>query len=233
MIRIAIVEDDSKWTEKLSEFLDRYEREEKISFFKTFFSDGYEIAENYRAQWDIILMDIEMVLMNGMEAAEKIRKQDEQVIIIFITNMAQYAISGYRVNALDYVLKPIEYFAFSESLKRAVRQIPKEEEYIVVAAREETCKIKITDLCWVESRGHRLTFVTDQADYETTVYSMKEIEERLSPMGFARCNAGYLVNLSKVDGIVHGNVRIREKLLPISRGKKTDFMAALTKEMTC
>ena len=82
--------------------------------------------QKYQSQYDIILMGIEMKFVNGMTAAEKIRKMDSEVVIIFITNMAQYAIRGYAVDDLDYVLKPVSYFAFSQKLVRVLNRMKKE-----------------------------------------------------------------------------------------------------------
>ena len=123
MIRIAIVEDEAAYAEQLEGFLHRYEEEKKEAFEITRFSDGDSIVHNYKAKYDIILMDIQMKFMDGMSAAGKIRKSDTEVIIIFITNMRQYAILGYAVDALDYVVKPISYFAFSERLGKAIERI--------------------------------------------------------------------------------------------------------------
>lgn len=91
----------------------------------TVFHDGDEISSGYKAQFDIILMDIEMKFVNGMSAAEEIRKVDSEVTIIFITNTPQYAVRGYEVGALDYILKPVPYFTFSQKLNRAVQKIKK------------------------------------------------------------------------------------------------------------
>lgn len=113
MIRIAIVEDEEAYAAQLTEFLHKYEEEENAVFEITRFRDGDEITEKYRASFDIILMDVQMQFMDGISAAEEIRKTDSEVVIIFITNMRQYALRGYAVDAMDYVLKPISYFAFS------------------------------------------------------------------------------------------------------------------------
>ena len=95
------------------------------------FSDGDEIALGYKAVYDIILMDIEMKFMDGMMAAEEIRKVDTEVIIIFITNSPQYAIKGYAVDALDYVLKPVSYYAFSQRLGRAVERVARRARHFL------------------------------------------------------------------------------------------------------
>ena len=127
VIQIAVVEDEELYANQLKEFLHQYETEKGISFEISYFSDGDGIVYNYRSQYDIILMDVQMKFMDGMSAAEEIRKVDSQVIIIFITNMRQYAIRGYAVEALDYVVKPITYFAFSERLGRAIEKVKRRE----------------------------------------------------------------------------------------------------------
>lgn len=136
MLRIAVVEDDKTYAARLKEYLVRYgtERNQKISV--ALFPDGEDIVTDYSAEFDIILMDVEMTFMDGMTAAEKIREKDNEVVIIFITNMPQYAIQGYKVDALDYVLKPISYFAFSQRIDRALTRVKKKEvTYITVAQK--------------------------------------------------------------------------------------------------
>ena len=107
MLRIAIVEDDRNYIQQLQRYLQRYSQESEQAMDISVFTDGDEITEGYRPVYDIILMDVEMSFMNGMTAAQEIRKLDPEVVIIFITNMVQYAIQGYSVGALDYVLKPV------------------------------------------------------------------------------------------------------------------------------
>lgn len=127
MIRIAIVEDEESYVKELTGYLKEYQNTYKEELEITVYRDGDGITSNYRAQFDIILMDIQMKFMDGMSAAEEIRKQDSEVVIMFITNMTQYAIRGYEVDALDYILKPVSYFAFCQKLSRAIARIKKRE----------------------------------------------------------------------------------------------------------
>ena len=120
MIHIAIVEDDPQVREQLAGYIRRYERQFGKMFELTTFEDGDEIVSDYKAVYDIILLDVQMRRMDGMAAAEAIRRVDKDVILIFITNMAQFAIRGYAVDALDYILKPVPYFAFSQDRKSVV-----------------------------------------------------------------------------------------------------------------
>ena len=233
MIRIAVVEDEDKWANIIEECLDKLSKQDKIDIAITRFCDGYDLVENFACNFDIILMDIEMPLMNGMEAAEKIRNVDSEVTIIFITNMAQYAIRGYKVNALDYILKPISYIPFSETIKKAVRIYDKDKGgFIVINHKSGTEKIMTDNIYYIESQGHRLTFHTSKGTYETTTYSMKEIEQMLLSYRFKRCNSGCLVNLKYVTGYNGNELKVMDTSVSISRGKKNDFLAALASYMS-
>lgn len=229
MLEIAIVEDEESYRNILCEYLRKYETETEEEIHISVFTDGDEIVENYAAKFDIILMDIEMQFMNGMEAARKIRESDTSVIIIFITNMAQYAIQGYEVDALDYVLKPISYFAFSQRIKRAVGRMKKREEhYINIVSKNGVNKVAVSEIGWIESEGHRLTYHAKDQVYESTLHSMKEIEKQLEDYNFYRCNKGYLVNLAHVKAIRDGWAILTNGQVMISRAKKSDFQKALT-----
>ena len=136
MIRVAIVEDDAEVQGVLQEYVRRYTRQYGTEFEVTVFADGVDILEDYRAVYDIIFLDVEMKHLDGMTTAERIRQMDADVILIFITNMAQYAIRGYSVGALDYVLKPVPYFAFSQQLLKAVARLEKRAKHYLTVPVE-------------------------------------------------------------------------------------------------
>lgn len=228
MIKIAIVEDESTYAKQLEEFLHQYEKENGEVFEITKFSDGDEIVHKYKAEYDIILMDVQMKFMDGMSAAEEIRKVDTEVVIIFITNMAQYAIRGYAVDALDYVLKPVSYFAFSQRLNRAIGRMKKRETKIIsVNIKGGTIRLDVANIYYIESQGHTLIFHTASGNYES-VGTMKEVEDKLGELNFFRGNKGYLMNLAHVDGIQDGAAIVKGEALILSRSRKKDFMEALT-----
>lgn len=228
MLKIAIVEDDKEYAAELQKYLRRYESEYGQAFKITVFSDGDEIVRNYQSDYDIILMDIEMTFMDGMSAAEEIREVDKEVTIIFITNMAQYAIKGYAVNALDYVLKPISYFAFSQTIMRAIERLDrKKKKYITFSVKTGSVRLAIDDISYIESIGHTLIIHTKSRDYEM-LGSLKKMEEELKDDYFFRSNRGYLVNMANVESIEENEVVVNGKYLLISRMRKKEFMSALT-----
>ena len=231
MLRIAVVEDDKTYAAQLKEYLVRYGTEKNQKISVALFPDGEDIVTDYSAEFDIILMDVEMTFMDGMTTAERIREKDNEVVIIFITNMPQYAIQGYKVDALDYVLKPISYFAFSQRIDRALTRVKKKEAtYITVAQKGGKKKLNVDKICYVEVRDHDLIYHSTKGDI-VTKSSMKEAEDTLGGTKFFRCNRCYLVNLEYVEDFRGYDVTVASDVIQVSRARKKAFMDALNDYM--
>ena len=228
MIRIAILEDEAPVREDLAGYLRRYTRQYGTKFEVSLFADGDEILEDYRPNWDIILLDVEMPRLDGMTTAERIRKLDSEVILIFITNMAQYAIRGYAVDAMDYILKPVPYFAFSQQLQKAIRRLEKRTKaYLTVPVEGGFRRVDLSGVYYLESAGHKVRLYTEEGEW-TAPGSLRQYEETLADKQFARCNSGYLVNLAQVRGMQDGMVLVGPHSLQISRPRRKAFVEALT-----
>ncbi len=231
MFRIAIVEDDSGSRTQLREYLRRFGDEQDCVFQIDEYQDGDEIVENYLADYDILLIDIELPLLNGMSAAEEIRRRDADVEIIFVTHTTQYAIRGYRVSALDYLVKPITYEAFAEALSRAIeRREVGGDRYLTLNIRGGHRRIRVQGIRYVEVQDHDLTYHTTEGDI-TVRGTFREAETRLSEEGFFRCNKGILVNLAYVDAIEGQNVRLGGEVIRLGNNRKRSFMDALNRYM--
>ena len=228
MTRIAIVEDEAAIQEQLTGYVQRYTRQYGTPFEVTVFGSGVEILEDYRPVYDIIFLDVEMPHLDGMETARRIRAMDSDVLLIFITNMAQYAIKGYAVGALDYVLKPVPYFAFSQQLQKAVNQLARRvRHYLAVPVDGGLRRLDAATVYYIESEGHRIHFYTEDGEFSAPG-ALKALEEKLASQPFARCNSGYLVNLAQVSGVQQNTVLVGPYELQISRPKRKAFLAALT-----
>lgn len=228
MIHVAIVEDNEKTREKLQQYLLRYEKESKNSYSIQLYEDGIDIVNDYTSTYDVILMDIQMKKMDGIEAAKEIRKIDKEVFLIFITNMVQYAINGYAVNAADYLLKPLSYFTFSECMRRIeIHLAKKKKNYLTWNVAGGIIKIDMTDIYYMESQGHYI-YIHKTDGIVSVLETMKNMENLLIPNGFFRCSSGYLVNLYYVEKIVKYTVWVGGDELSISRTRKKEFMEALT-----
>lgn len=157
MIHVAIVEDEEKYREQLVDFLSRYSREREIAIQSRCYCDGIDVLDEYAKQFQVILLDIRMKHIDGMETARKIREKDKAVIIIFITNMAEYAIQGYDVEARGFILKPVRYRLFSQQMDRALRELEsKKVEYLSLQFPTGVRNVGLKDIFYMENREHYL-----------------------------------------------------------------------------
>ena len=230
-VRIAVVDDDEPDRNCLIKHLRRYEAERALNMELRCFDDGEDLVTGYRADYDLILLDIEMCFMDGMQAAKTVRKLDDQVPIIFVTNAPQYAIEGYKVRALDYVLKPVSWFSLCESLDRALlHRRSHEERHITVALREGRLRLNTDRICYVEVQDHQLTYNTLDGKY-VTKGAIREAETLLTDESFVRCNRCYIVNLKYVEAVQEGDVRVHGDRIQVSRRQRKSFMDALNRYM--
>jgi DNA-binding LytR/AlgR family response regulator len=228
LIRIAVVEDETSVQQMLKDYIDRFSGENDVRFNVTVFADGDEILDEYKPEYDIILLDIQMKRMDGLEASRQIRRIDEDVILIFITHMADFAIQGYAVDAMGFVVKPVSYFAFSEQLKKSIARIDKRKKnYITIRADRGIARLNTAKIYYVESYSHRLILHTENGDYSMNG-TMNAMEQQLVPHHFYRCNNCYLINLAHVEKVKQNIVSVSGHELQISRPKRKGFMEALT-----
>lgn len=227
-MRIAIVEDEAEYAGLLAGYFSQYGKERNISCETVCFADGEDITDQYRPEFDLILLDIRMRFMNGIDTARRIREMDSRVALIFITNEAGFAIRGYEVGALDYVMKPVSYETFSSKIDRARLHI-REDREIYVSVREEggTRRIRVDDILYIESRGHSLIIRTNTGQFMAHS-KMSELEAALSSSGFFRCNKGFLVNMHEVQRLVGTDCCIAGERIPVSRRKRAEFIDFLT-----
>ena len=113
LIRIAIVEDEPTERDRIKVYLEEIAQEDQTQFDIEQYSSGMAFVMRGMKDYDLVLMDIDMPNLNGIETAKALRKVDQSATLIFVTNMAQYAISGYEVNAVDFILKPVNRYSFA------------------------------------------------------------------------------------------------------------------------
>lgn len=231
MYHIAIVEDEAEFSAQLQEYLKKYQEENDVRFKVSVFSDGAEILEDYQQLYDIILLDIEMPRVNGMDAAEQIRKMDSDVTLMFITNMASYAIRGYEVGALDFVMKPINFYTFSMKLTRVLKRTKqKEQQQILLTLPDGVKKFGVNQIYYVEVQNRMLHYHTDAGEYVVRG-TMQSVEQMLLPYPFIKCNHWYIVNLKHVSEVRKNTAVVGGQELEVSRRNRTAFLKALTEYM--
>ena len=227
MIRIALVEDDKQMTLELIEVTQRFFKENNVKSEIYTFANAEDFLCDFKNNYNLILMDIDLPNMDGMNAVQHLRETKSDAMVIFVTSLAQYAIEGYKVNAFDFVVKPVQYYNFALTLKRALKSLlVQSEKSIIINNKSFMQKIDISNLKYIEVINHNLVFHTVNNNIEirgtlsTYVHQLKDYD-------FVLCNRCYLVNLKFVSRVTTEYVIIGEEKLILSKSRRTDFISAI------
>ena len=227
MRNIAIVEDEDLAAQALIDHIKQYEAQTGQSFQIFRFANGADFLQDYRAVYAVVFLDVQMPRMNGLETALQLRRCDKNVSIIFITNLVQYALKGYEVDAVSYLIKPVSYYDFSMKFKKALDiYLLNEDRSFTVNTPGGLCRISTDKLMYVEIMNHRLFYhLIDDVIEMTGVLS--GVEQQLNRFGFLRCNKCYLVNPKFIVKVKGSTVQVGDNLLQISSPRRAAFLAEL------
>lgn len=229
MVNVAVVDDEIENVETIAKYIRYYEEEkggtEEFRILKYY--DGKDLLKKFDKQIDIIFLDIEMQYVDGMSAARKIRKVNSDVVIIFITKLAQMAIKGYEVEALDFIVKPVEYYAFELRFVKALNYLKKHEKkrIAIYPIGEGVRYVLSSDLYYIDVQGRHVTYHTKEGNFTENGH-LNEVEQNLSP-SFRYCNRWCIVNLSFVTAVGDGTLTVAGEEISLSRGRKDEILSAL------
>ncbi|MDE6055663.1 MAG: LytTR family DNA-binding domain-containing protein [Lachnospiraceae bacterium] len=229
MIHIAICDDERDFVTHLAGLLEQYANETGEEMKVTVYYDGMELINSYDTTIDLIFLDIQMKLMDGLHAAERIRQMDEKVGIIFLTTLTQCALEGYRYQAANYIIKPIKYVRLKAEMDQWLKRNQKNDSPAIVVANDSgKYKVFLKSLRYVETFNRNLLLHTEQENI-VCYKSMKEMEQELTSQGFVRCHTSYIVNLFFVKGVNKLEISlVTGETIPISQPKRKQFMEQLT-----
>ncbi len=198
MYKIAICEDVLEQQEDLKRIIERIgnlQIEEP-----DLFDSGEKLVEAYEngAEYSIILLDMQLVELNGIETAKMIRMHDKKVIIIIVTSIIEYAVEGYSINAFDFILKPADENKLKFIIKKALREIRENESRIYrISKRDRIQIVKLSDIIYFESDNKKVRIhCVDQVVSDNN--SLSQIEECLKQDGFIRISRFFLLNLAYI-----------------------------------
>lgn len=176
--------------------------------------------------YDLIILDIEMPGLNGIDTAKKLRKIEDKVAIVFLTSHVEYALEGYEVNALRYLTKPVNTEKLSEIISYLLEQ-RKKDKRILLRNSEEVEMVCVADIYYMEAQDQMIRIVTNKGEYRNR-YNLGDYERELGADGFFRIHRGYLINLGHVLRLTGREVVMEDSAsLPVSRTKEAALKNAL------
>lgn len=230
MIKIAVVEDDDEEYNLLVNCLERYKAENDEEILYTRYQKAGEFLEEY-ARYDIVFMDIMLPDLTGMETAVRLREKGSQIVLIFVTTMAQFAVKSYEVDALDYIIKPVSYYRLTMKLRKAIQIIKSNaSRTLTINDAQGVVQVSSEQLLYVEVRGHKLTYHTKVGVYNE-YGSLSDLEKILKEHNFMRCNSCYLVNPKYIAHVNNSSLMVileNGEELKISQPRRKAFIGELT-----
>ncbi len=234
VVTVAIVEDNPRDCDALADYLRRaaesgdFELPAQDVRVLTY-PDGVSFADALASERiDVALLDIEMAPLNGIEVARRIRAAGDDMVIIFVTNLFQFALEGYEVQALDFLVKPVRYRGFVAAMSKALQVIERRRpRYIKLEFGRSQSLVDVASITYVETQRKRLVVHT-RGGTDHCASSLKVIAQKLEPYGFAMPHQSYLVNLAHVERIDAANLVVAGDSVPLSRYRRASFMQAFT-----
>jgi len=229
MLRVAVVEDEARYSDALCGYIRRYGECRKLEVRADCFESGLGFLDRYAGGYDAVFLDILMPGIDGLETAHRLRDLDDEVDIIFVTTVAQYAIRGYEVGAIGFMVKPVNYEEVEQKLDKVLRRsrgsrgatypIPWEGRHKLLPVRA---------IQYVEVYNHSLVFHTAEGDH--TVYGqLKALEGDGRFAAFAKCSASCLVNCAWVSEIGADTLVAGGHTLPLSRRRRKPFLEQMAR----
>lgn len=232
IMRIVIVEDSDADAKHLTDCLEQFSRSHNVDFSIVRFKSANDFIAERKINADLVFMDILMPGTDGMSAAEYFRKFDRHTRLIFVTNMAKYAIRGYAVDAIDFILKPVKYSDFEVKMQKVVDLIRTDpDDHILISNIDGITRLAVRTLYYVEISGHKLIYHTAGGDV-ISHGTLSNVEAQLKAYSFLRCNSCYLVNPKFIGSVDGYDLKMENgDVLQISHPRKSQFMRELTEWM--
>ena len=225
MIKIVVCDDEERDRNLIQRSASRIMDSLGQPYVLEAYGSGLELLEKHPGDMDVLLIDIQMRLMDGLETARAIRKYDDNVKIIFVTSYPQYAYDGYRVRAFSFIVKPIKYSELCTELTAAVNAIVRSRGTdLVIRDGQTSFHISSRDILYLEVQNHNVIFHT--AERQISVYAkLADYESKLREKGFFRCHKSFLVNQQHIAAMDATSLTLSDKSsIPLSKHRRREFM---------
>lgn len=216
MILLAIVDSNLQDAQMLEKCVECYMKKKDIGYLSHRYDGGVEFIRS-RTNYDIVLTDIQLKDMDGLDAARFLRIVNKDAALIFVTQKAEMAVRGYKVNAMDFILKPIDQPMIDCAMERALKGIPKcRESFFALKTPDSIVSLSIYSIYYVEVYGHELVYHTQHGDYKVRG-RLREAREKLKDGYFIQCSRSHLVNVHHMQGLYGDYLMINGTNVPVTK----------------
>ena len=226
-MRIAICDDEEAQRLLIQRYVEAWAADNKVALETELFASGesFWFAWEDDSSYDLLIFDIEMGQLNGMELAAGIRRKDEDIPILFVTGYDSYMAQGFEVAALHYLLKPLrkeKLFTVLDKLKK-MRMRKKQEEKILFRAEEGPLSLPASKIWYIEAMAHQCILYTEDTSHVLCSSIGEMVRQLCGRRGFVRCHRSYLVNVQPISAIVKPELVLDDgRRIPVSRSAEKE-----------
>ena len=226
-LRCCVIDDEPLALELIKRYV---EKTPFLEFVDAFSSASLAVKTIIESNIDLLFLDIQMAELNGIEFA---RVVPARCRIVFITAFPQYAVEGFRANALDYLLKPVRYTEFLEAANKAMmwcklvensENVGNEQKHIIVKSEYKLLQIPIDDITYIEGLKDYVRIFLDNGTSVMSLMSLRTMELGLPSSRFMRVHRSFIVQTSKIKVIERNRIVFGKQYIPISDTYKSEFM---------
>ena len=231
MIRIAICDDDLEMLKQLSAMTNNYMQKRAVRAYISTFADAQSMLAYKDPGFDIILLDIRMDGLDGLEAAKLLRKQGDESVLIFVSSILEYAPRGYEVDAFRFILKSDLSSTFERCMSAAIERLLQQEETFRLPSPQGDHWTQLKNIIFIESMGRQVIVHLKDGPQKTFQFYEKisDIELRLAERGFVRVQRSYLVNMEHILVLNDKQVIVTGKqILPVGGQRAQEVMQIYT-----
>ena len=240
-INCIIIDDEPLARELIKSYI---AKTPELNLLGSFESGADAIKTVMEGEADIVFLDINMPMLNGIEFARVIPQHTR---IIYVTAYEQYALQGFRVNALDYLLKPVNFAEFTGAVKKALEWVAMRDSYaqlsgasagearaseassfITIKSESRLIQMRTDLILYIEVQNDRVVFYRKGAEPIRSLTSLKDIEELLPPDRFIRVHRSFIVNIDNIEIVERNRIIFGKTYIPIADSRRDDFFARFT-----
>jgi len=238
-LRIAICDDERKQIDIIKGYLSDAFSDINYSVLEA--QSGEELIEiSKNEKFDLIFLDIEMKVLNGIETGNVMRENNPDAIIAFVTGFKDYALQAYKIRAFDYIIKPLtqkKFDAFARDARKRLVEIRFRKEKnskLLVKSRSVTAEVPFNEIVYFEKSGHQI--IVHMTNGENVAYydSFKELKKTVGEEMFVQCHQGYIVSLDQVASYRDKVISLRGEFyhdIPVSKAYIKPVKAAIERRL--